>query len=121
VLSTDLQGKDQLMSEKEVEIWGRPLVKMTTPELKELAKGIEGVSGVHGMKKEELIEALRKSKGIAPAAAKKTDASLRVLKKQIRTMKDKRAAAIESKDRKLATICRRKISRLKKKTRRAAA
>jgi hypothetical protein len=36
-------------------------------------------------------------------------------------MKAKRAAAIEAKDRKLATICRRKISRLKKKTRRAAA
>ena len=109
------------MSEKEVEIWGRPLAKMTTPELKELAKGIEGVSGVHGMKKEELVEVLRKSKGIEPAAAKKGDASLRVLKKQIRTMKAKRAAAIEAKDRKLATICRRKISRLKKKTRRAAA
>jgi hypothetical protein len=121
VLSNDLQGKDQLMSEKEVEIWGRPLVKMTTPELKELAKGIEGVSGVHGMKKEELVEVLRKSKGIAPAAAKKGDASLRVLKKQIRSMKAKRVAAIEAKDRTMATICRRKISRLKKKTRRAAA
>jgi hypothetical protein len=109
------------MSEKEIEIWGRPLVKMTTPELKELAKGIEGVSGVHGMKKEELVEVLRKSKGITLAASKKADASLRTLKKQIRSMKVKRAAAIEAKDRKLATICRRKISRLKKKTRRAAA
>jgi len=59
------------MSEKEVEIWGRPLAKMTTPELKELAKGIEGVSGVHGMKKEELVEVLRKSKGIAPAPPRK--------------------------------------------------
>jgi len=109
------------MSEKEVEIWGRPLAKMTTPELKELAKGIEGVSGVHGMKKEELVEVLRKSKGIPLVAAKKTDASLRTLKKQIRSMKTQRAAAIEAKDRKRATICRRKISRLKKKTRRAAA
>ena len=109
------------MSEKEVEIWGRPLVKMTTPELKELAKGIEGVSGVHGMKKEELVEVLRKFKGISLATAKKGDASLRALKKQIRSMKAKRAAAMEAKEGKLATICRRKISRLKKKTRRAAA
>jgi protein-arginine kinase activator protein McsA len=109
------------MSQKEVEIWGRPLSKMTTPELKEIAKGIEGISGVHGMKKDELIEALRKSKGIAAAAAKKTDASLRTLKKKIRSIKAKRAAAIEAQDHKLATICRRQIARLKKKTRRATA
>ena len=31
-----------------------------------------------------------------------------------------RAAALEAKDARLATICKRKISRLKKKTRRAA-
>jgi hypothetical protein len=109
------------MSGKEVEIWGRPLLKMTTPELKELAKGIEGVSGVHGMKKEELVEVLRKSKGIEAPTAKKGDASMRILKKQIRSMKAKRFAAIEAHDRKQATIFRRKISRLKKKTRRAAA
>ncbi len=109
------------MSEKEVEIWGRPLEKMTTTDLRELAKGLEGVSGVHGMKKAELIDALRKSKGIEVEKVKKTSASVHVLKKQIRSMKAKRAAAIESKDRKLATIFRRRISRLKKKTRRAAA
>jgi len=109
------------MSEKEVEIWGRPLEKMTTTELREIAKGIEGVSGVHGMKKEELIGALRASKGIVVAVVKKADASIHSLKKQIRLMQAKRSAAIEAKDRKLATICRRKISRLRKKTRRAAA
>jgi protein-arginine kinase activator protein McsA len=108
------------MSQKEVEIWGRPLSKMTTPELKEIAKGIEGLAGVHGMKKEELIEALHKSKGIAAAAVKKNDASLRGLKKKIQSIKAKRAAAIEAQDRKLAAICRRRIARLKKKSRRAA-
>ncbi len=109
------------MSEKEVEIWGRPLEKMTTTDLREIAKGLEGVSGVHGMKKEELIGALRASKGIVVAVVKKADASIHSLKKQIRLMQAKRSAAIEAKDRKLATICRRKISRLRKKTRRAAA
>ena len=108
------------MSAKEIAIWGRPLSKMTTPELKEIAKGIEGVAGVHGMKKEELIEVLRKSKGLADSAPAKTDASLRTLKKKIHSVKAKRAAAIEARDRKLATICRRQIARLKKKTRRAA-
>ena len=109
------------MSEKEIEIWGRPLEKMTPTDLREIAKGLEGVSGVHGMKKEELIGALRASKGIVVAAVKKADASIHSLKKQIRLMQAKRSAAIEAKDRKLATICRRKISRLRKKTRRAAA
>jgi protein-arginine kinase activator protein McsA len=114
-------GKDNDMSEKEIEIWGRPLEKMTTTDLRELAKGLEGVSGVHGMKKAELIGALRKAKGIEVEKVKKTGASIHALKQQIRSMKAKRAAAIEAKDRKLATICRRRISRLKKKTRRAAA
>jgi protein-arginine kinase activator protein McsA len=109
------------MSAKETEIWGRPLSKMTTPELKEIAKGIEGVFGVHGMKKEELIEVLRKSKGIPAEAATKKDASLRTMKKKIQSLKSKRTAAIDAQDRKRAAICRRQISRLKKKTRRAAA
>lgn len=109
------------MSAKETEIWGRPLSKMTTPELKEIAKGIEGVFGVHGMKKEELIEVLRKSKGIAAEAAKKKDASLRTMKTKIHSLKSKRTAAIEAQDRKRAAIYRRRIARLKKKMRRAAA
>lgn len=108
------------MSEKEIEIWGRPLEKMTTTDLREIAKGLEGVSGVHGMKKEELIEVLRKSKGIADTGATKADASLRKLKNKIRTLKAGRAEAIEAQDRKRALICRRQIARLKKKMRRAA-
>ena len=70
---------------------------------------------------DKLIDALRKSKGIEVVKVKKTSASVHALKQQIRSMKAKRAAAIEARDRKLATICRRRISRLKKKTRRAAA
>jgi hypothetical protein len=108
------------MSEKETEIWGRPLEKMTTTDLRELAKGLEGVSGVHAMKKEDLIDALRKSKGIEVETVKGGDVSLQAMKKQIRFMKAKRAVAIEAKDRRQATIWRRRISRLKKKTRRAA-
>ncbi len=109
------------MTEKEVEIWGRPLVRMTTPELKDIAKGVEGISGVHGMKKEELIEALRKSKGIVDAAVKKAETSLRSIKRKIRSIKAERAGALEVRNRKLADIYRRRIARLKKKTRRAAA
>jgi protein-arginine kinase activator protein McsA len=109
------------MSDKEIEIWGHPLEKMTATDLREIAKSIEGVSGVHAMKKAELIATLRKAKGIEVAKVKKTGASVHTLKQQIRSLKAKRAAAVEAKDRKLATIVRRRISRLKKKTRRAAA
>lgn len=108
------------MSVKEVAIWGRPLAKMTTPELKEVAKGIEGVSDIHGMKKEELIAVLRTSKGLAAAPASQADASLRSMKETIRSLKTKRAAALEARDRKRAEVCRRQISRLKRKTRRVA-
>ena len=40
------------MSEKkEIEIWGRPLEKMTTKDLKEAALQAGGIFGVHGMKR----------------------------------------------------------------------
>lgn len=109
------------MSEREIEIWGRPLEKMTTTELREAAKGIEGITGVHGMKKEELIEALRKSKGIVVEAARRASDTIRTLKKTIRSLKVKRAEALAAKDRTTAGRCRRQIARLKKKTRRLAA
>ena len=106
------------MSEKEIEIWGRPLEKMTATDLRELAKELEGVSGVPGMKKGQLIEALRRSKGIEVKADHQPGAAVGSLKGRIRSLRAKREAALEAKDRKLATIWRRKISRLKKKTRR---
>ena len=110
------------MSEKEIEIWGRPLEKMTTTDLRELAKGLEGVSGVHGMKKEELIAALHKSKGIVVETVKIGGATTaRAIKQNIRSLMGKRRTAIEARDRKTATILRRKISRLKKQSRHAAA
>lgn len=110
------------MSSKEVEIWGKPLVKMTVKDLREIAKEIPEISGVHGMKKDELIDALREVKGIEaePAQATKPD-GIGEFKEKIKALKVKRQQALEAKDKKMATIYRRKISRLKKKTRRAAA
>jgi protein-arginine kinase activator protein McsA len=110
------------MSSKEVEIWGKPLIKMTVKDLREIAKEIPEISGVHGMKKDELIDALREIKGIEDegAKAKKTE-GIGNLKQKIKALKVKRQEALAAKDKKMATIYRRKISRLKKKTRRAAA
>jgi protein-arginine kinase activator protein McsA len=52
---------------------------------------------------------------------KKAVGSLRELKLKIKALKAERQAALESKDKKKAAIFRRRISRLKKKTRKMAA
>jgi hypothetical protein len=104
-----------------VEAKGKPLEKMTVKELREVAKEMPGITGVHGMKKEELIVAIQDAKGIKPPPVKKADATIGVLKKKIKALKVERQAALQAKDKKMATIYKRRISRLKKKTRRAAA
>ena len=107
--------------EKPAEAKEKPLEKMTVKELREMAKEMPDIVGVHGMKKEELIVAIQKTKGIKAAPVKKTDATVTVLKKKIKALKVERQAALEARDKKMATIYKRRISRLKKKTRRAAA
>ena len=109
------------MSAEMIETKEKPLEKMTVTDLREMAKDITEISGVHGMKKEELIAAIKKSKGIIDEPVKKTDASLGEIKKMIKAVKTQRLAAIEAKDKKMAKIYKRRISRLKKKSRRAAA
>ena len=99
----------------------KPLEKMTVKELREMAKDIPQIVGVHGMKKEELIVEIKKAKGITDEPLKKADASIAQLKQKIKALKIERRAALEAKDKKKATIFRRRISRLKKKTRRVAA
>ncbi|MEE8398475.1 MAG: Rho termination factor N-terminal domain-containing protein [Desulfobacterales bacterium] len=62
-------------------------------------------------------------KAVKDKVIKKTDDGNPItleLKKKIRTLKSQREAALEAKDKKMATIYRRQISRLKRKTRKAA-
>ena len=99
----------------------KPLEKMTVKELREMAKEMPGITGVHGMKKDELIVEIKKVKGIADEPVKKADANIADLKQKIKALKVQRQEALEAKDKKKATIFKRRISRLKKKTRRAAA
>src|SRR3989304_6949750 len=49
----------------------KPLEKMTAKELREMALGLPGIHGVHAMKKEELIVAIRAAKGIPEPETKK--------------------------------------------------
>ncbi len=108
------------MGGKTKEAKEKPLGKMTATELRELAKEIPDIVGAHGMNKDELVAAVKKARGIEDSPRRKSRGSMREIKAQIQKLKRDRAAALEAKDARLATICKRRISRLKKKTRRAA-
>ena len=108
------------MSSAEKDLESKPLEKMTATELREVAKDIPQITGAHGMNKEELLSAIKEAKGIVDEDVKKSSKANRELKKKIQELKGQRAAALEAKDKKMATIYRRKISRLKKQTRKVA-
>lgn len=98
----------------------KPLEKMTAPELREIAKEIAGITGVHAMNKGELVQVIRKARGITGDTQRRPRASLRDIKQKIRRLREVRAEAAAAQDKKMADMYRRRISRLKKKTRRAA-
>jgi hypothetical protein len=108
----------------------KPLEKMTAKELREMALGLPGVHGVHAMKKEELIAAIRAAKGITEPepkkekhiVAKKEKIILTVsqLKQKVKELRVKKEEVLQQKNWKMAEILRKRISRLKKMTRRAA-
>jgi len=109
----------------------KPLDKMTVKELREVAKEIPEITGAHGMIKADLLAAIKEAQGItdtpeevpktkSKTKSKKTDRSVKSLKKAIKALRKKQAQAIGADDKKMAAIYRRKVSRLKKKTRNAA-
>ena len=97
----------------------KPLDKMTVKELREIALEIPDLKGVHAMNKQDLLDAVKAHRGIKAAKPKKASRSVREMKKQIQELKSQKKAFAEEKNRKQTEILRRKISRLKKKTRRA--
>lgn len=108
------------MDQKKKAVDEKPLDKMTVKELREIAKEIPEIAGVHGKNKAELLANIKEVKGIADKPRKKKSSSVRDLKKQIFEFKAKRQDAIRSGDKKWTGIYRKRISRLKKMTRHAA-
>lgn len=108
------------MAGKKKEAKEKPIEKMTATELREVAKTIPEITGTHGMNKPELIAGIRAARGIVDKKKRGSDASIRELKQKIKAFKSERNNALEADDRKKAGIYRRRISRLKKKARRAA-
>ena len=108
------------MSKKKKETKEKPLEKMTAKELREVGKQIPEITGVYGMNKAELLSAVKKARGLVDDSSKTKDASVREIKKKIKELKTERETALSKDDAKMAAIYRRRITRLKKKTRRAA-
>ena len=108
----------------------KPLEKMTAKELREMALGMPGIPGVHAMKKEELLVAIRAAKGIPEPEHKKEKLvvekkekvilTVAQLKQKVKELRAKKEEALQQKNWKVAGILKKQISRLKKKTRRAA-
>jgi protein-arginine kinase activator protein McsA len=97
----------------------KPIEKMTVKELREIGKTIEGIVGVHGMNKPELITEIKKARGIKEAPKAK-GTTTKEIKAKIKAVKTQRRQALEAKDSTKAARYRKQISRLKKKTRKAA-
>jgi hypothetical protein len=106
--------------QKEKEKKQKPLDKMTAKELRELALTLEGIMGVHAMNKNELIDAIKKAKGIVDEKKKKTDVDVRALKLKLQELREKKEQAKAEGNKKRMDDLRRKISNIKKRTRRAA-
>jgi hypothetical protein len=108
--------EERSMEEKELE-------KMTATELKDFAlKEHPDITGVHAMKKEELIVAIQKAgrEVLKETKKKKVVAKVKIdkkeLKKQIRLLKTEKANLLQGKDKKALAKVRKKIKQLKRLT-----
>jgi hypothetical protein len=103
----------------------KPLEKMTAPELREIAIKLPGVTGVHAMKKDELLAIIKEARGVKDEGPSKKRArktakgpvTVGEVKKKISQLMLEKQAARESKDRKRVEILRRRINRMKKLSR----
>jgi len=105
----------------------KELEKMTAVELREFAlQEYPGITGVHAMKKEELVLAIRQARGEdvkevkKKKAAGKGKADKKEIKKRLRVLKEKKTELLAGGSKKDLTRLRRKIKRLKRLTQRAA-
>ncbi len=105
---------------KSKDVKKKSLEKMTATELRQEAQDIPSIVGAHGMNKVELIASIKEARGIHDEKVKKSNRSIRQAKKKIKELKFKREKLIEEGDEKMAAIYRKRIIRLKKRTRRAA-
>lgn len=94
----------------------KTLVKMTVPKLREEALKIEGVVGVHGMKKPELLDLLFGHFGI-PIEKKKVQRDTTALKKKVKTLRTQREELRAAGELKKVKVLQKRIHNLKRYTR----
>jgi len=119
--------KEESQEEKKEEqaVPEKPLDKMTVIELREfsLNKNL-GISGVHAMKKEELLPAIKEALGIKDEEPAKKGVEVKAtvgeMKKKILLLKEEKKTAISSKDKTRINVLRRRINRLKKRSKKVA-
>ena len=97
----------------------KPLDKMTAKELREMALGMEGIVGVHAMNKSELVAAIKEAQGVEDEKKRDKGVDVRSIKKKIKELRSQKEAMREAGEKDKVQILRKKINRLKKKTRRA--
>ncbi len=104
----------------------KDLDKMTATELQELAlKEYPNITGVHAMKNDELVNAIRQGRGevVEEKKNKKVKAKVKLekkdLKKQICQLKAEKEKLLQGKDKKGLAKIRKKIKKFKRLTKRA--
>jgi cell division protein FtsX len=123
-----IEEAKEIETAKHEEVSEKPLEKMTAKELREIAKDILGISGVHAMKKDELLAVIKEDRGIkdkkpvkkVEKKADKVTLSVKDLKKKIALLREEKELARKAKDRERLNVLRRRMNRMKKLTRRVA-
>jgi len=122
-------AEDAKNEEKKAE---KSLDKMTVIELREAAKEeIPGITGVSGMKKDQLLAVVKEARGIkdeTPAKKKKKkktagpkkEMTVKEMKQEVVRLRSEREEIRKDGDKKKLEIIRRRINRLKKMSRKAA-
>jgi hypothetical protein len=109
-------GKKEKKEKKE-----KPLDRMTAKELREHALTLGEIVGVHGMNKEELVAAIKEFKGISDDAKTVKAVNVRELKDKINLLRQTKIEVVAAdKGRAKINILRKRINRLKKRTRKTA-
>jgi len=123
-MEEEIKKEEPQEAKKEEVVPEKPIDKMTVVELREfaLAKNL-GIVGVSAMKKEELLPAVKEALGIKdeePAAKVVDKGTVAAMKQKIVRLKEEKRTAIASKDKKKINVLRRRINRLKKRSKKVA-
>jgi len=105
------------MSEEKQTITKAELLKLPLPKLREVALKIEGLQGVHGMSKEELIKIIANTYKIDLTDRPELQVDKRAVKAKVKELKAALAQARSGKDKRKTEALKRRVRRLKHKIR----